>query len=218
MPKRFTDTQIWEKEWFMKLKPKHKCLWRYLTERCDQSGVWEQNWQLASIYIGEPVAWEDLKVFGHHVEILTTGKVFIPDFINFQYGQLSEKSPAHKPIFRAIQKNNLANRVFNRVSNTLQEKEEEKEMVMEEETITKEGKIEKDLKSGLDDLYLDTIAINWGHIDFRHELLSFMDKVRGAPETYNKHGPEGLRSAFISHLRSAKKVYNKPNTVGKFNP
>lgn len=125
--KRFTDTQIWEKEWFMALSPKLKCLWRYLTERCDQSGVWEVNWALASLYIGEQVASQDLKKFGDHVEILPNGKVFIPDFINFQYGALSEKSPAHKPVFRAISKNNLNNRVFNRVFNTLQEKEEEKD-------------------------------------------------------------------------------------------
>ncbi len=217
MPKRFTDTQIWEKEWFMKLSPRHKCLWRYLTERCDQSGVWEPNWQLASIYIGESVSKDDLKQFGNHIETLPTGKVFIPDFINFQYGNLSENSPAHKPIFRAIQKNNLSNRVFNRVSNTLQEKEEEKEEDKEKEIFTKKAKIQNDLTDALDDLYLDTIAINWGHIDFKQELASFRDKVTGAPETYNKHGPEGIRSAFIAHLRSARKVFNKPNVTGTFN-
>lgn len=143
MSKRFTDTQIWEKEWFMKLKPKHKCLWRYLTERCDQAGVWDPNWQLASIYIGEPVTEKDLQQFNEQLETLANGKVFIRDFINFQYGRLSENSPAHKPVFKAIEKNNLSDRVFNRVAPTLQEKE--KEMEEEKEILSKKAEIENSI-------------------------------------------------------------------------
>lgn len=146
MSKRFTDTQIWEKEWFMSLSTKHKCLWRYITERCDQSGVWEPNFQLATIYIGEPISKDDLKILNGHVELLTNGKYFIPDFINFQYGRLSESSPAHKPIFKAIEKNNLTNRVFNRVSNTLQEKEEEMELDKEKEIFGSKGKFQISIK------------------------------------------------------------------------
>lgn len=143
MPKRFTDTQIWEKEWFMALSPKLKCLWRYLTERCDQAGVWEPNWQLATIYIGEKVSQLDLSAFGDHIEILSSGKVFIPDFINFQYGRLSESSPAHKPIFRAIEKNNLTHRVFNRVSDRLSNSLQEKEKEKEEEIVSNKAEIER---------------------------------------------------------------------------
>lgn len=145
MGKRFTDTQIWEKEWFMSLSPKLKCLWRYLTERCDAAGVWDPNWQLASIYIGETVGKKDLEAFGSHIEILNNGKVFIPDFINFQYGRLSESSPAHNPVFRAIEKNRLSNRVFNRVSNTLKEKEKEEDKDKEKEILSDKQKIEKEI-------------------------------------------------------------------------
>lgn len=154
MSKRFTDTQLWEKAWFMRLKPKHKCLWNFLKDRCDQSGVWEPNWELASIYIGEPITVKDLYELGGHVELLKNGKVYIPDFINFQYGRISENSPAHKPVFRAIEKNNLSDRVFNRVSNTLQEKEKDKEEEMEEEIVSKE-QIEKLIFS--DEQFIDEL-------------------------------------------------------------
>lgn len=157
MAKRFCDTQIWEKEWFMALSPRLKCLWRYFTDRCDQSGVWDPNWQLASIYIGESVSKKDLQSFGDHVEVLENGKVFIPDFINFQYGRLSESSPAHKPVFRAIEKNRLSNRVFNRVSNTLKEEEEEKEVVMEEEILSSKAKIEKEIFS--DQQFMEALSM-----------------------------------------------------------
>lgn len=159
MAKRFCDTQIWEKEWFMALSPKLKCLWRYLTDRCDQSGVWDPNWQLASIYIGDKVTAADLKSLGDHVEILDTGKVFIPDFINFQYGRLSESSPAHNPVFRAIEKNRLSNRVFNRVSNTLKEKEkeEDKDKDKEEEIVSNKQKIENEIFS--DQVFMEAIQM-----------------------------------------------------------
>ena len=40
MPKRFTDTDIWEKEWFMSLKPTEKCLVKYVRDKCDLAGIW----------------------------------------------------------------------------------------------------------------------------------------------------------------------------------
>lgn len=131
MAKRFTETGIWEKEWFMKLSPKHKCLFRFLTEKCDHAGVWEPNWQLATIYIGEKCDMSDLMVLNDQVEKLSNGKIWLPGFINFQYGKLSEKSPAHIPVFKSLVKNNLTHRVFNRVSNTLMDEDKEKDMVKE---------------------------------------------------------------------------------------
>jgi len=133
MAKRFTDTGIWEKEWFMKLSPKHKCLFRYLTERCDPAGVWEPNWHLATIYIGEKVDASDLMVINDQVEKLSNGKIWLIGFIDFQYGKLSDKSPAHIPVFKSIKKNNLTDRVFDRVLHTLMEKEKEKEKEKEED-------------------------------------------------------------------------------------
>lgn len=137
MAKRFTDTLIWEKEWFMKLSPKHKCLIRYLFDRCDASGVWEPNWTLASIYIGEKCDSSDLMVINDHIQILPSKKILITDFISFQYGKLSEKCAGHIPVFKAIEKNKLTlDRVSNRVLSALQEKEKDKEEEMEEEKET----------------------------------------------------------------------------------
>ncbi len=138
--KRFTDIEIWDKEWYMELTPTHKCLMKYIFDKCDASGCWKPNWKLASLHIGEKVTFADLNHLPNDQwETLPNGKIFISDFIKFQYGNLSDKSPAHKPIFIAIEKNNLSDRVFNRVSNTLQEEdiymdiEEERETEMDKE-------------------------------------------------------------------------------------
>lgn len=138
--KRFTDIEIWDRVWYMELTPKHKCLMKYIFDKCDASGCWKPNWKLASLHIGEDVEFSDLsKLPKDQYEVLENGKIFIPDFINFQYGQLSKKSPAHNPIFLAIVKNNLSNRVFNRVLDTPKEKDMEEE---EEKDKEKEGKNE----------------------------------------------------------------------------
>lgn len=207
MAKRFTDTLIWEKEWFMKLSPKHKCLIRYLFDRCDSSGVWEPNWTLASIYIGEKCDNSDLLVLNDHIEKLPNGKILISDFISFQYGKLSEKCAAHIPIFKAIEKNRLSlDRVSNRVYYTLKEKETEEEEEKEEETEkgVQGENIETNLSTALDDRYLEDQAMKWKHLDFNLEVLSFKEKVRGSPDHYRNHEVSGLRLAFQSQLRNAK--------------
>ncbi len=103
--KRFTDIEIWDKEWYMELSPKHKCLIKYLFDKCDSAGCWKPNWKLASLHINDNVSLQDLNHLPtDQFEILENGKIYLPDFINFQYGTLSEKSPAHNPVFTAIEK------------------------------------------------------------------------------------------------------------------
>lgn len=124
----------------MELSPKNKCLIRYLFDNCDCSGVWTPNWKLASLHIGEIVDKDDLITLPEEqFEVLETGKIFLPDFINFQYGKLSELSPAHKPVFSAIQKNNLSDRVFNRVLSRVSDTLQEKDIYKEKEKDIKKG-------------------------------------------------------------------------------
>jgi hypothetical protein len=120
-----TATEKWDKEWFMNLPPKLKCLWVYLNDKCDQAGMWEINYRLASMHIGEQITEDDISVFGKRVEKFGHGKIWIVDHVSFQCGTLSDKSPAHKPIFNLLKKYSLLDRVLSRVSNTLQEIEPE---------------------------------------------------------------------------------------------
>lgn len=132
MAKRFTDTDLWEKEWFMQLSPKLKCLTRFIYDRCDGVGVWSPNWTMASMFIGEKVGIDDLAQIdeGKQFEVLENGKIFIPDFCEFQYGQLTEKCKPHIKWIRELKKHGLFERVskgYRKGINTLEEKEKEKE-------------------------------------------------------------------------------------------
>jgi hypothetical protein len=107
MAKRFTDTQIWEKEWFMSLTPKDKCLVKYVRDKCDIAGIWSPNYLLASFYIGEKVTEQDLLNIdnGKQFQVLNDGKVICIDFIKFQYGpSLNPSSPIHKKVIDILEK------------------------------------------------------------------------------------------------------------------
>lgn len=139
MGKRMTATEKWDKAWFRKLSPRHKSLWQFLVDKCDQAGMWEIDFDNASHYVNDitPITSDDLKAFGQRVEMYSSDKLWIVSFCDFQYENLSEKCPAHKPVFKLLRKYTLLDRVLNRVLNTLQEKE----MDIEKE---KESEKEKD--------------------------------------------------------------------------
>lgn len=143
MGKRLTSTNKWDKAWFRKLSPRHKSLWQFLTDRCDQAGIWEIDFESASHFINDttPITEEDLKAFGNRVEKYDSEKLWIVDFVSFQCGELSQKCPAHKPVFKLLRKYNLLDRVLNRLSNSLQEIEKEIEREEEKEKQGVHGEI-----------------------------------------------------------------------------
>jgi len=105
MPKRFTDTDIWEKEWFMSLTPTEKCLVKYVRDKCDLAGIWKPNFKLASYVIGEKVTEEMLLKIddGKQFQIVCDGKILCTDFVRFQYGsQLNPTSPIHKKVIEIL--------------------------------------------------------------------------------------------------------------------
>lgn len=136
---------MWDREWFMILKPKLKCLVKYVRDKCNMAGVWSPNWTLASIHIGEEVIEKDLLDIDAGEQFLKTreGKIFCRGFIEFQYGIfLNEKSPVHRKIIDLLKKYHVGNVTLldmlpNRVCNT--PKEEDKE---EEEEVKEFGKSE----------------------------------------------------------------------------
>lgn len=106
MAKRFTDSDKWKKPWFRRLTPAHKCFWHYVLDNCTNAGIWEVDFDLASIHIGEELnAIETMAVFGKQYLPFALGKRwFIVDFIDFQYGDLRESSNAHVSVINTLKK------------------------------------------------------------------------------------------------------------------
>lgn len=109
MSKRFTDTEKWDRPWFRKLPPRLKCLWSYMVDHCDQIGIWYVDFELASMFIGEPIdASEATNLFGKQIELLDPSRWLIKDFVSFQYGDLKPTNNFHLSLMSKIEKSGVS--------------------------------------------------------------------------------------------------------------
>jgi len=141
MSKRLSETEIWKEQWYRELPVEYKSFWKYLCDNCDACGVWTKDIELASFQIGtridEKKALELFNKEKERIVVLNNGeKWFITQFVSFQYGQLSNKSPVHKKVYFLLKKQNLLNRVgqgFSKGSPTLQRERKEKDKEKDKE-------------------------------------------------------------------------------------
>lgn len=199
MSKRFVDTEIWNKAWFQCLSLKHKILVKFIFEQCDCAGVWDTNFRLASFIIGEDVTLLDIDIINAQnrlFELFDNDKIFVIDFIKFQYGTLSENCKPHKPIIEKLKKYNLYERVlkgYPKGIETLEEKEKEKEQLIEKEKVinNKTDKYNNDyidaIKKEYKKVFNQTPLLVREHLDKIYELSEeipdFLDTI---PETMRK--------------------------------
>jgi hypothetical protein len=112
MAKRFTDTEIWEQDWYIDLPTKYKLTWNYIKDKCDNCGIWRPNKSLLQRIIGEPVNLEEFLTFVNvekgRITVLPTGRWFLRDFFIFQYGdKFSPTSQIHKGAIKQLVANGV---------------------------------------------------------------------------------------------------------------
>ena len=111
MAKRFTDTDKWKKGFIRNLPAKFKLLWLYILDDCNHAGIWDTDFEVASIRIGSKInEKEAVKIFAEQIKIFDKGnKWFIPKFIDFQYGTLNENSRRHQAVIKLLDKYDVYN-------------------------------------------------------------------------------------------------------------
>jgi hypothetical protein len=109
MAKRYRATDIWKKPFIKGLPASYKLLWFYLLDDCDHAGIWQVDFEVAELRIGERLdGQEAIKLFGDKIQVMDNGaKWFITDFIEFQYGELKETNKVHKSVIDILRKNNV---------------------------------------------------------------------------------------------------------------
>ncbi len=85
--KRFTDSDKWKSVWFRKLPPKYKLLLSYLTDQCDNAGVWGVDLEMITFQIGEKYQIEEtLEILKDEIISFDCGKKwYLKSFIEKQY-------------------------------------------------------------------------------------------------------------------------------------
>lgn len=109
MAKRFTDSDLFKKKFIRGLEGAYKLLWIYIQHDCDHAGIWEVDFEVASIRIGSEITEETaLEKFGASIVSIDNGdKWFIPSFIEFQYGVLNDENRAHKSVLNILEKHSI---------------------------------------------------------------------------------------------------------------
>ncbi len=111
MAKRFTDTDKWKKGFIRNLPSKYKLLWLYILDDCNHAGIWETDFEVASIRIGSKISEKEaVKHFAEQIKIFDNGnKWFIAKFVDFQYGTLNENSRPHQAVIKVLDKYDVYN-------------------------------------------------------------------------------------------------------------
>ncbi len=112
MAKRFTDTEIWDEDWYIDLPNKYKLTWNYVKDKCDNCGIWRPNRSMLQRIIGEPIVLEEFLRFVNvgkdRIIVLPTGRWFIKYFFVFQYGEkFSPTSQVHKGAIKQLVANGI---------------------------------------------------------------------------------------------------------------
>lgn len=126
MANRFTDSRKWDDPWFRKLPCKYKSFWIFLLDKCDHAGIWKVDFESATFHIGEPIEAQEIKdvLEGRIYEY--RDKWFIPKFIFFQYGMLSELNRVHKSVLEILEKEGLY-KVYTQTLEGLKDKDKDKD-------------------------------------------------------------------------------------------
>ena len=105
--KRFTETGKWTDPWYRRLSSPAKQLWEYLRDQCNSVGIVEIDLELISADCGQKITQSNLSELGDRIQVVSEKKVFLPKFINFQYGELSPDCPPHRSILKLVELHNL---------------------------------------------------------------------------------------------------------------
>ena len=145
MTKRFSDSELWNKDWFLNLSLKQKLLVKYIFDACDCAGVYEISYRQLENIFGEKITKEDFLSI-KQVKFIAENKIFIEDFIEFQYGvkifDLNEKYSVHKGILKKLNKINYFETLTQPLANSsledLQDKVKDKDKVINQNVEEKE--------------------------------------------------------------------------------
>lgn len=113
--KKFTDSNLWEEDWFLSLPLKYLLLFIYIKDTCDFCGIWKTNKikieflmkeKAGSINLEEAYALynSDKQRF---IEV-APNKWLLLDYFSFQYGnKINIKNPVHRAIVKEYEKLNI---------------------------------------------------------------------------------------------------------------
>jgi hypothetical protein len=144
MAARFTDTQIWDEDWFIELGLEYQHFWNYITDQCNHAGIWKPNKTGFEMRTKAKVNLDSFydKVNGDKERIikLRDGNWFLVGFIKFQWFNKKDRfdlvlaNRMHRSMFELLTKHSVPLekiRGLREVLETSKDKDKDKDIIDE---------------------------------------------------------------------------------------
>ena len=225
--KRFTETTKWGDPWFRKLPMESKLFWQWMLDHCDHAGVIDPDVELAAFQIGYRKGKANLlESLGDRITKLPNGKIWIVKFMDFQFSKLSDKCPAHRPVYQSIEKNGLDTlpKGYPKGIPTLKDKDKDKgkDKGKDKESILNGKEWNPDpTQSRLNALYRRRPSNPWDAkmlkvyraISFDDEEIALVEKFHADPEAYKRKSLSTLLNTWdeeVDRARMHRPAKNQP--------
>ena len=224
--KRFTDTGKWNDPWFRALSPTTKLLWSWLVDHCDNAGVIDPDTGLAEFQIGNSIEEKNFTELGDRLQRLPNGKLWIPKFIRFQFGELNPESRVHASVIRLLEFHNIQYPIntlsipYVKGSDTPKDKDKDKNKEKEQEKRREiYSKIEPRLfalfkRNGNNPIIFSEQAA-MAEISRRPDALKEMSEIESYHENEKEFFPRSLSTLvndwqkYLDHARNKKQTTKK---------
>lgn len=81
----------------------------FITENCDNAGVWEPDYGMVNFCLKRDVDWEAVRAeFGDRVKEIRGGKWWLTRFVLFQCGELKEGCAPHRTVIALLKKHGIS--------------------------------------------------------------------------------------------------------------
>lgn len=198
MAKRYTDTEKWKKQFIKSLPAEYKLFYLFILDECDHAGIWHIEMEVAEARLGIKLSLDKIRgLFNERVVEFDGGsKMFIPDFIDFQYGELNPANKVHKSVIDRLAKYKLKG--LARGLEAPMDKDKDKDIVFS---------IEQCLEISLkDERWVNENKTN------RQELMAFNSEMIGTgqmernPADYKRHFYHWKKNGKLGNALPVKKM------------
>jgi len=90
MAKRFTDTELWNQDWFIEMPSEYKLFYFYVKDACDHAGIFKVNLKMFCYINGVNISAEKAVEYFNKDKLriyeITSDRWLLVDFFAFQYG------------------------------------------------------------------------------------------------------------------------------------
>lgn len=117
MSSRFTDTELWNEDWFCEMPGEYQLFLKYVFDKCDNAGVWKPNKfdfeTKTKFKVSPDLLFKKVNVGQQRVLLLDNGRWFFTGYILFQWFNKKKSfdlvlsNRLHKSLFDIIETNKI---------------------------------------------------------------------------------------------------------------